>query len=142
MTQLEKIYLLNVLLYIDTVESIKKFIMINKKCDDVRKMVRLFQMKYPSDEYRKYQISMKIIPNNIFLNGVIEYYPDIFCVNDMSYEEWYDRLSNKNSGFMPVCEVKSFFREYKALIYSTKCRGSIYLYSCISLFRKVLLLLF
>ena len=37
--QLEKVYLLNVLLYIDSIESVKKFIQINKKCQEVSTMV-------------------------------------------------------------------------------------------------------
>ena len=42
MKQLERIYLLNVLLYIPTIESIKKFIQINKKCQEVSEMVRIY----------------------------------------------------------------------------------------------------
>ena len=34
MTKLEKIFLLNVLLYVDSTESVKKFISINKKCQE------------------------------------------------------------------------------------------------------------
>ena len=40
--QMEKIYLLNVLLYIDSIESVKKFISINKKCQEVSTMLRLY----------------------------------------------------------------------------------------------------
>ena len=40
--KLERIYLLNVLLYIDSLESVKKFITINKKCQEVSTMLRLY----------------------------------------------------------------------------------------------------
>ncbi|EMD43070.1 Hypothetical protein EHI5A_208040 [Entamoeba histolytica KU27] len=53
--QLEKVYLANVILYADSLETVKKFIQINKKCDDVRKMIRkapnLFRKTINREEY-------------------------------------------------------------------------------------------
>ena len=62
--QLEKVYLLNVLLYIDSLESVKKFITINKKCQEVSTMLRLYtkRRKYDSDSKE----NEKIIPKNLF----------------------------------------------------------------------------
>ena len=61
--QLEKVYLLNVLLYIDSLESIKKFILINKKCEDVSRMLRLYTPRRDKDSDSK---DHKIIPRNLF----------------------------------------------------------------------------
>ena len=47
--QLEKVFLLNVLLYIDSLESIKKFISINKKCHEVITMLRLYTKRRKSN---------------------------------------------------------------------------------------------
>ncbi|KAL7718990.1 Leucine-rich repeat containing protein [Entamoeba marina] len=44
MTQLEKVYLANVLLYFDSIEDVIKFIQMNKKCQDVPKMLKLLTM--------------------------------------------------------------------------------------------------
>ena len=60
--QLEKIYLLNVLLYIDSIESVKTFISINKKCQEVSTMLRLYTKRRPTDSSPS---SIKIIPNNL-----------------------------------------------------------------------------
>ena len=61
--QLEKVYLLNVLLYIDSLESVKKFITINKKCKEVSTMLRLYTKRRRCDYDLSYE---KIIPYNLF----------------------------------------------------------------------------
>ena len=63
--QLERIYLLNVLLYIPTLESITKFTQINKKCKEVSEMVRLYTPKIKIDEEYKHKIYNKIIPKDL-----------------------------------------------------------------------------
>ena len=45
MSKLEKIYLANVLLYIDNIQDIITFKTINKKCMDVSLMIRYFDQK-------------------------------------------------------------------------------------------------
>ena len=40
--QLEKVHLSKILLYIDSLESVKKFIEVNTKCQQVSTMVTLF----------------------------------------------------------------------------------------------------
>ena len=61
--QLERIYLLNVLLYIDSLESVKKFISINKKCQEVSTMLRLYTKRRRNDIDFSHE---KIIPRNLF----------------------------------------------------------------------------
>ena len=62
-TQLEKVYLLNVLLYIDSLESVKKFITINKKCQEVSTSLRLYTKRRRSDYDFEHE---RIIPYNLF----------------------------------------------------------------------------
>ena len=53
MRQLEKIYLANVLLYIDNIQDIVTFKMINKKCMDVSLMIRYFDQKKRTSQDNK-----------------------------------------------------------------------------------------
>ena len=46
MAQLEKVYLLNVLLYLDDIETIETFISVNKKCQEVTEMIHYFDFVY------------------------------------------------------------------------------------------------
>ena len=66
MTKLEKIYLLNVLLYVDSLESVKKFIEINSKCQEVSTMVRLYTKRRENDSDDPKDFKKKIIPKNLF----------------------------------------------------------------------------
>ena len=63
MKQLERVYLLNVLLYIPTLETIKKFIQINKKCHEVSTMVRMYTKRRVRDSDFKEEAT---IPENLF----------------------------------------------------------------------------
>ena len=66
MSQLEKIFLLNVLLYVDSLESVKKFIEINKKCQEVSTMVRLYTKRRKNDSDNPQNNANRIIPKNLF----------------------------------------------------------------------------
>ena len=81
--KLERIYLLNVLLYIDSLESVKKFITINKKCQEVSTMLRLYtkRRKYDSDFDHE-----KMIPKNLFT---------LFPMIQTIQCDYYDILDNK-----------------------------------------------
>ena len=61
--QLERVYLLNVLLYIDSLESVKKFIQINKKCQEVSTMIRMYTKRRVRDDDFKEEAT---IPQNLF----------------------------------------------------------------------------
>ena len=79
--QLERVFLLNVLIYIPTIESIKKFIQINKKCQEVSTMVRTFTPKHRRDfHYQQKLQKTKIIPKNLFT-----IYPTIETIESVLY---------------------------------------------------------
>ena len=63
--QLEKEYLLNILFYIDSLESIKTFISVNKKCQEVTEMLKFYtkRRKFNNNFEEKEQM---IIPQNLF----------------------------------------------------------------------------
>ena len=50
MVQLEKIYLLNVLIYINEIHSTRRFLEINKKCREVGNMLRIYVEKKTYDQ--------------------------------------------------------------------------------------------
>ena len=65
--QLEKVFLLNALLYVDSIESVKKFIKINTKCQEVSTMVRLYTKRKRRDSDDPNMIyEKKMIPRNLF----------------------------------------------------------------------------
>lgn len=74
-----------------------------------------------------------ICTDNIFFESHTMYYPDLFCVNNLFYDEWLSLLSEYSSTFLPVCHVKSFSQEYDALIYSVKWSRSSYIYACLNI---------
>ena len=65
--KLEAIYLTNVLLYIDSFESVYKFIQINKKCTEASEMIRMFTKRRVNDCDKK--------ENRVFPNNVLEIFP-------------------------------------------------------------------
>ena len=58
---LEAIYLANVILYFKTIEDIKTFISINKKCQNATQIIRLYTKRKQTNEDTK-----EIIPKNLF----------------------------------------------------------------------------
>ena len=67
--KLEKVYLLNVLLYIDSLESVKKFICINKKCQEVSTMLRLYTKRRPKDSDPKKEKDFIRIHQSFLVNA-------------------------------------------------------------------------
>ena len=82
-----------------------------------------------------------ITDTTVFFEDRTCYYPDFFCVNDLSYTEWKALLAEHSTGFLPVCRVKTYSKEYEALIFATKWTNSTYLYACmeVSELKKLLL---
>lgn len=79
------------------------------------------------------QIDQNVIisTNNIFFaDKNLRYYPDFFCVDNLSFSEWTQLLSENNSGFLPVCHVQTNKNEYDALIFLTKFSSLSYIYAC------------
>ena len=81
MTQLERIYFLNVLIYLPSVESIKKFILINKKCKEVSEMVRIYSVKHRTDQHYIQEFFTTIIPQNL-----LTIYPTVETI-ECTYKE-------------------------------------------------------
>ena len=78
--RLERVFLLNVLLYVDDLISVKNFLIINKKCQEVGMMLRLYSKRFKchkeklvlksqlkKNEITEYVFNInKIIPKNLF----------------------------------------------------------------------------
>jgi len=67
----------------------------------------------------------------VFFNNQLDYYPNFFQVNDLSYEEWITLLSETTNHFTDVCHIKTYDDEFDAIIYVTPWASSKYFYSCI-----------
>ena len=79
--------------------------------------------------------------NIFFADKNLHYYPDFFCIDNLSFSEWTQFLSEHNSGFLPVCHVQTNKSEYDALIFLTKFSKSSCIYACfdISVLSELLL---
>ena len=73
-----------------------------------------------------------ITDSTLFFENQLDYYPNFFQVDDLSYEEWINLLSATATGFTPVCHIKTYSSEYDALIFVTPWTSSTYLYTCIN----------
>ncbi len=73
-----------------------------------------------------------ITDSALFFENQLDYYPNFFQVNDLSYEEWMNLLSASSTGFTPVCHIKTYSSEYDALIFVTPWTSTTYLYTCIN----------
>lgn len=80
----------------------------------------VFPLSLVTDSALLFSQNVAITPANVFLNDMQEgshFYPDYFCVNHLSYEEWNELLSEKKTGFLPVSQVNTKTQTYDALIY-------------------------
>ena len=73
-----------------------------------------------------------ITDSALFFENQLDYYPNFFQVNDLSYEEWMNLLSASSTGFTPVCHIKTYSSEYDAIIFVTPWTSTTYLYACIN----------
>ena len=98
MKQLEKVYLLNVLIYIHEIHSFRKFLEINHKCREVGLMLRILSPKrsYIKTNKMKYNQRKSYIPHDIY-----ELFPTIETI-ECNYEELLDETKTKI--FEKVCE--------------------------------------
>ncbi|KAL7716000.1 Leucine-rich repeat containing protein [Entamoeba marina] len=104
MTQLEKVYLANVLLYINSTEDVIKFIQMNKKCQDVPKMLKLLIMlekkslkDKPGYFYNENDCigDMKDTFNMAFSNNFFKLFPNVETVEIFAYELYALKNINK-----------------------------------------------
>ena len=86
MKQLERVYLLNVLIYIHEIHSFRKFLEINKKCREVGLMLRIFKAKrcYDNTKNLIHVREDAYIPHDIF-----DLFPTIETI-ECNYEELFD----------------------------------------------------
>lgn len=68
-----------------------------------------------------------------YFDSIFRYYPDQFCIDDLTFEEWVNELSNHKARFMPIHHLKTNITEYDALIYSIPWTKTSYLYTCINI---------
>ena len=61
------------------------------------------------------------------------YYPFYFCVDNLSYDEWFTLLSESSPGFLPVYHIKTPYGSYDALIYSVCWNRDKFFYATINL---------
>lgn len=87
-------------------------------------------LPYDSVSHAALQLEQNVVitDNTVFFEDHTCYYPDFFSVNDLSYDRWIQFLSDNGSGFLPVCHIKTYSKEYDSLIYSTPWTNSTYFY--------------
>ena len=73
-----------------------------------------------------------ITDNTIFFKNQLDYYPNFFQVDNLSFDEWTNLLSATGTGFTQVCHIKTYSSEYDALVFVTPWTNSTYLYTCIN----------
>ena len=93
----------------------------------------LYPLETISDAALLFDQNVAITQNTIFFYDVTCYYPDFFCVDDLSYEEWEQLLSGKNSVFLPIHHIKTHQKEYNALVYVIRWGSSAYIYACLDI---------
>ena len=60
------------------------------------------------------------------------YYPFYFCVDNLSYDEWFTLLSKSTPGFLPVHHITTPYSNYDALIYSVCWNRDKFFYATIN----------
>ena len=110
MSQLEKVYLLNVLIYINEIHSLRKFLFINHKTQEVSLMLRISTEKkcYDATQYWYYIHQNPYIPNNLY-----ELFPTIETI-ECKYEELLDK--SKEQIFEKVKKIRITIGSIKASI--------------------------
>ena len=91
----------------------------------------LFPIENISDAALQFSQNIAFTSTTLFFEGSSCYYPDYFCVDDLSYEEWMQLLAKNRTGFMPVHHIKTYTEEYDALIFATRWVNNAYLYACL-----------
>ena len=60
------------------------------------------------------------------------YYPFYFCVDELSYNDWFSLLSESSPGFLPVHHITTPYSSYDALIYSVRWNRDKFFYATIN----------
>ena len=67
MIKLERVYLLNVLIYINEIYSTRRFLEINKKCREVGNMLRIYSAKVSYNQTKNIPIKFFILRHQNYL---------------------------------------------------------------------------
>lgn len=93
----------------------------------------LYPLETISDAALLFDQNVAITQNTIFIEDYTCYYPDFFCVDNLTYNEWERLLSDQKSGFLPVRQITTPQKKYNALIYVTKWGNYAYIYVCLDI---------
>lgn len=98
--------------------------------DELKNLISPFD--YISHTALQFNEEIIITDSTLFFQNHLNYYPNFFQVDELSYEEFVNLLSATGTGFTPACHVRTYSSEYEALILVTPWTNSSYLYSCIN----------
>lgn len=95
----------------------------------------IIPLELVSDAVLQLNKNIAVTTKFIFFERTSSYYPDFFCVDDLTYEEWTQLLSENKSGFFSSAHriTINSKKEYNALIYSLKWTDSSYIYACLDI---------
>ena len=92
-----------------------------------------FPLALVSDSAIQFSDNAAVMPNLALFNTKKGYYPNQFCVDDLTFDEWKSELVQIGTGFLPVHHVTTLSRSYDALIYTTRWTKDYYLYVCMNI---------
>ena len=109
MKQLERVYLLNVLIYIHEIHSFKKFPEINKKCLEVCEMLRIYTKKnwYNISDSSKTMKQIRVIDSNMY-----NLFPNIETI-ECDFEDLFD--NQKRNIFNKVKKIRVKYKGVKII---------------------------
>jgi len=93
----------------------------------------IFPLSLVTDCGLQFSANTVITPNATYFGDQVNYYPERFCVDDLTYAEWESLLQKNRSGFLSVHCVATTSRTYDALIYSIPWTRASYLYACLGI---------
>ncbi len=68
---------------------------------------------------------------SVFFQNRLDYYPKFFQVDDLNYDQFSELLSDTNTGYTRACHIKTYTKEYDAIIFTTPWANSSHLYACL-----------
>lgn len=92
-----------------------------------------FSMSLISDCVLQFTSDVAVTSNTTFFNGINNYYPTYFSVEELAYEQWEALLKARKNRFLPVQHIKTLSREYDALVYTTPWGDTASLFVCMDI---------
>ena len=106
---------------------------------DTRKYLKksLYRMQYSqgiaTDTILQFDENTAASQKLLFWGEASNYYPDFFCVDDLSFAQWQQVLVDNKYGFLPLHHIKTNEKEYDAIIYAVKWYKSAYMFTCLDI---------